>query len=93
MLLNAQGSELAGYRDELIDNFTEIGIEYVELFRKSHPEACNSISRFFIHNATAWWVSILQEIVMHDMQADELKQFITEYVDFWMAGWRKLIGI
>ena len=93
LLLNAQGSELAGYKDELIDRYTEVGVEYVALFKSRYPEMNGSISRFFMHNATAWWVSILQELVMHDIPAQEMKQFITEYIDFSIAGWGKLMGV
>ena len=93
LLLNAQGSELADYREELIDRFTEKGIEFVELFKERYPEVNNSISRFFIHNATAWWINILQEMAMHDMPAEEMKQFITEYVDFCRAGWGRLMKV
>ncbi len=93
LLLNAQGSELADYREELIDRYTEKGIEFVSAFNERYPELNNSISRFFIHNATVWWISILQEMVMHDMQEEEMKQFITEYVNFFIAGWGKLMKV
>ncbi|MCG8642926.1 MAG: TetR/AcrR family transcriptional regulator [Desulfobacterales bacterium] len=93
LLLNAQGSELADYREELIDRYTEKGIEFVSVFNERYPELNNSISRFFIHNATAWWISILQEMVMHDMQEEEMKQFITEYVNFFIAGWGRLMKV
>ena len=91
LLFKSAGSELADYKDKLIDQFSKVGVEYLQLMNEKFPEVNAHISDFFIHVSTAWWVNVLEEIVMHNLEKEDLRQFIDEYVRFTTAGWQKLM--
>ena len=91
LFFKSGGSSLVEYKDKLIDRHTEIGIEYIKLMNKKYVEINASVSDFFVHLATAWWLNVLEEIVMHDYKGEDLQQFIEEYVSYSTAGWHKLM--
>ncbi len=93
LLFNAHGSKLENYKEELIDNHTRLGLIFLKNFKEKYPNSNSNISEFFIHNSSSWWFNILGEIVMHDLTDKETKQFISEYIEYSTAGWKKLMQI
>lgn len=93
LLFKSHGSSLEDFKETYIDNHTETGLEYLILFKEKHPYINIDISYFFIHTISSWWVNILGELVMHDLSRVELEQFISEYIEFGIAGWKKLMKV
>lgn len=93
LLFHVHGSELENYKEELIDNHTRLGLEYLQKMKEKYPNTNSNISEFFIHNSSSMWFNILGEIVMHDLTHDEIEQFISEYIQFSTAGWKKLMQV
>ncbi|SHF27799.1 transcriptional regulator, TetR family [Mariniphaga anaerophila] len=93
LLFKASGSSLQNFREESIEHHTRIGKEYISLMKKKYPEINAEISVFFIHTLSSWWMSTISELVMHDLSHAELEDFISEYLEFSTAGWKKIMKI
>lgn len=91
LLFHCQGSSLENFIEEFINRNTSVGMEYLEKMKEKYPHVNTNISYFFIHTISSWWVTIMGEIVTHDLTHNEIEQFISEYVRYGTAGWKKLV--
>ncbi len=89
----SSGSSLENFREEYLDRHTEIGMEYIKKTREKYPFVNTIISPFFIHTMSSWWMSMMAELVSHDLSDSQLEQFMTEYIAFGTAGWKKIMNI
>lgn len=92
LLFHSQGSSMENFRDEFTEHLTNISYEYMKFEKLYYPHA-KPISHFFIHTLSSWMVSILGEIVSHDLCKQKIRAFFREYFQFEFAGWRGLSGI
>lgn len=92
LFFKSEGSKLANFKEIIIEEYTAMSMEYLQKLNEKYPKLKGNISEFFIHNMAAWWVNILVEIVMHQMNENEYEKFIGEYVQFATAGWQKLLN-
>lgn len=93
LLFRAAGSSLENFRNEITNKHTQTGIEYIALMKQKYPEINSNISKFFIHTMSSWWISIIAELVMHDLSHEALENFIREYMEFGTAGWKKVMRV
>lgn len=93
LLLKSAGSSLENFRDEVTDKHTQTGKEYIGMMKQKYPEINGDISDFFIHTMSSWWMSIIAELVMHDLSHEALEDFIREYMEFGTAGWKKIMRV
>ena len=92
LLYHSQGSSMSNFRDMFTDYLTQISYDYLKLEKKYYPKT-KKISGFFIHAMSSWMVSILGEIVTHDLDKEKIRKFFREYFRFGFAGWKELTGI
>ncbi len=94
LLFHSQGSTLANFRDEYIDQNTITGMEYRTKMKEKYPQLNTNISHFFMHTISSWWLSIIGEIATHDDLSDiEIENFISEYIVFVTGGWERLMDV
>jgi AcrR family transcriptional regulator len=93
LLFKSQGSSLENFRDLYTDHITETVVEYSNQLKTMYPQANTNISKFFIHTCASWLVSIIGEIVTHNLTQQEIADFFKEYVTYTAAGWKELIGM
>ncbi len=93
LLFKSAGSSLENFRNETIDKHTQTGIEYIALMKQKYPEINGEVSEFFIHTMSSWWMSIIAELVMHDLSHEALEKFIREYMEFGTAGWKRVMRV
>lgn len=93
LLFKSAGSSLETFREECIETHTKTGREYINLVKQKYPSTNNDISDFFIHIMSSWWMSSIAELVMHNLTHAELEKFITEYMQYSTAGWKKLMQV
>ncbi|MBI9065508.1 MAG: TetR/AcrR family transcriptional regulator [Marinilabiliaceae bacterium] len=91
LLYKAYGSSLQDFRETFTNESTIVGMEYLYKMKEKYPHINANISEFFIHTMSSWWLTIMGEIVTHNLTHDETEQFITEYMTFGTAGWHKLM--
>lgn len=93
LLFYSQGSSLENFREEFIERNTSVGTEFLIKMKEKYPYVNINISSFFIHTISSWWVTIIGEIVTHDLTHVEIEQFISEYIRYGTAGWKKLVEV
>ncbi len=93
LFFNSAGSSLENFREEIIEKHTRTGIEYITFMKQKYPNINDKISSFFIHTISSSWISIITELVMHDLSHEELEKFISEYMEFSVAGWEKIMRV
>ena len=93
LLFKAAGSSLEDFRNKITDAHTQTGIEYIALMKEKYPLINADISAFFIHTMSSWWISIIAELVMHDLSHSETEEFIREYMEFGTAGWKRVMRV
>jgi AcrR family transcriptional regulator len=92
LLYHSQGSSMDNFRDALTGHMTQVSHDYMKLEKKYYPDV-HPISHFFIHAMSSWMVSILSEIVTHDLSKQKIREFFREYFRYGYAGWCELTGI
>jgi AcrR family transcriptional regulator len=93
LLFMVHGSSLENFTEEYTNRHTKIGLEYLRKMKGKYPQINTNISDFFIHTISSWWISIIGEIVSHDLKENEIQRFITEYMEFGTAGWKKIMRV
>ncbi len=88
-LFQASGSSLENFRDDFTDRYSQAGMQYLKEMKKQYPH----ISEFFMHTASSWWLTIIGEIVSHDLNHEQITRFISEYIEFGVAGWKKIMKV
>ena len=92
MLYHSEGSSLENFRDSFTDYLTSISKNQIKQIRQNYPQTTD-ISDFFIHAQSSWMVSILGEIVTHNLSKKKVREFFREFFKFEIAGWKELTGI
>ncbi len=87
------GSKYENIKEVFIDEYTESSYNYLQLMKKKYPQINTNISKFFIHTVAAWWTQILSEIVSHNLNEEEIAQFLKEHMTFGTGGWQRLMKI
>ncbi|MCR5456132.1 MAG: TetR/AcrR family transcriptional regulator [Bacteroidales bacterium] len=93
ILFRSEGSSMNNFRDEYTDRTTAHILWFFGKMKMKYPQINTEISNFFLHASCAWTISIIGEIVSHDLSEEEIEKFIKDYVQFSTAGWAKLFGV
>lgn len=92
LLYNSEGSSMANFRDDFTGHITQVSNNHMDILKKHYP-GIREVSPFFIHALCAFMVSIVGEIITHDLSRKKIREFFKEYFEFQFAGWRTLTGI
>ncbi len=93
LLFKSYGSSFENFRDEYTDRHTKSGVEYIKKMKEKYPYINSDISEFFLHTMSSWWFSIIGEIVSHNLSNEVIKRFISEFMEFGTAGWKKIMKV
>ncbi|MFV0418363.1 MAG: TetR/AcrR family transcriptional regulator [Dysgonomonas sp.] len=92
LLFYSQGSTMENFRETLTEYLTDVSNNHKAIVKSHYPQV-HAVSSFFTHTLCAFMVSIVGEIVTHDMEKHKIREFFREYFRFQIAGWRELTGI
>ncbi len=93
LLHKCSGSKYENIKDYFIDRYTESSRTYLQLMKDKYPQINKEISDFFLHTTAAWWIQIMSEIVSHNLNEEEILQFLKEYMTFGTGGWKRLMNL
>jgi AcrR family transcriptional regulator len=93
LLLRSQGSSLENYKERYTEKHTEVVEKFLRDAKNSDYQLNTDISHFFIHTMSSWWIGIMEELVMHDLEEDDIKRFISEHIEYSTSGWRGLMKL
>lgn len=93
ILFRSEGSTMNHFRDEYTDKTTAHMLWFFGKMKMKYPQINTDVSSFFIHANCAWMITIIGEIVSHDLSEDELNKFAHDYVQYSTTGWASIFGI
>jgi len=91
LLFRAQGTSLEKFKDDFSDRSTAEVKRYFIRMKQKYPQINIDISDFTIHLHTVWTFTMLEELVMHRKEPQEIEKIVTEYMIFSTTGWKELI--
>ena len=91
LLFKAQGTSLEKFKDDFSDRSTAEVKRYFIRMKQKYPQINIDISDFTIHLHTVWMFTMLEELVMHRKEPQEIEKIVTEYMIFSTTGWKELI--
>ena len=91
LLFRAQGTSLEKFKDDFSDRSTAEVKRYFIRMKQKYPQLNIDISDFTIHLHTVWMFTMLEELVMHRKEPQEIEKIVTEYMIFSTTGWKELI--
>ena len=93
LLFHAQGSSLEGFKEAYVNKATRGVLEWFKAMKAKHPEMNSDVSEFFIHLNNVWMFTLLEEILMHNLGEEETRSVLSDYVQFELIGWKKMMQI
>ncbi|MCR5709358.1 MAG: TetR/AcrR family transcriptional regulator [Bacteroidales bacterium] len=93
LLFKSQGSSLEGYKEYYVEKATRLVLDWLKAMKTKHPEINTDVSDFFVHLNNVWMFTLLEEILMHDLPEEEVRSVMSDYIQFEVIGWRKMIRI
>lgn len=92
IVFHSHGSDLGNYTIRVIDRYTESMIRFLQQIKEKFPDNGVIVSEFFIHNIASFYINIVEELLMHDVQYDEMVRYLRELMEFTYQGWRPLMN-
>lgn len=93
LLLRAEGSKLENYKEYYVNKSTGMVMEWLRAMKARYPGMNTQVSEFFIHLNNVWMFTLLEEILMHDLPADETRSVLSDYIQFEFTGWMKMMKV
>lgn len=93
LLFKSQGSSLEGYKEYYVEKATRLVLDWLKAMKAKHPEINTDVSDFFVHLNNVWMFTLLEEVLMHDLTEEEVRSVMSDYIQFEVIGWRKMIRI
>lgn len=94
LIFETAGTSLENDFDRLLETAYSDGIAYLANIKNLSSHINTNISPHFVRIMCGLWASVIRYIVTHEELTEvEINGIITDYVNFGMGGWRKLIGI
>ena len=88
-------SEGASY-ENFIHNMVEIEVEETYQFidaLRSQGKRVPNIEKAVCHMIVSGMFSGIFELIEHDMKKENAKKYVSEFQDFYIAGWSKILGL
>jgi len=92
IVCSSDGTEYEDYIDSLVEIEVESTFRFIETLRELGYRV-RDIRPDLVHIVASSYFTGIFEPVVHDMPKDEAARYIASLMDFYGAGWDKLLGI
>lgn len=84
--------------ENFIHNMVEIEVEVEETYQfidalRSQGKHVPNIEKAVCHMIVSGMFSGIFELIEHDMKKENAKKYVSEFQDFYIAGWSKILGL
>ena len=94
LLFHSYGSKYENFREQFTDKQMKTGKAFLKSLKIKYSQLeISGISDYFLHVASTWQLSILGEIVFHNISGREMEQILDNSLTFSTAGWNELLKI
>lgn len=92
ILFKAQGSSLENFIDEYTDECSHQVLMFMNNFKSKYPQYSVIHTTFTYHIHIVWMFSFISEVIKHNLDQQEIKKSIEDYIVFEYTGWRALMN-
>ena len=92
ILYQAQGSSIETFIDEYTERCTQQVLQFMNVFKSRYPNYCAIHTTFTYHIHLVWMFNFISEVIKHQLDPQELKNAIEDYIQFEFAGWRAVMN-
>ena len=85
LLFKSQGSSLEGFKQELLEKFTDNMCEWVKSINQE-----KDISRLFVRCVCNFYIGMVEQAILYG-KPEEMQKFSHEFTDFIFYGWKGLL--
>lgn len=82
LLFHSAGSSLAGFKDMVIERFSDILSEWLK-----HAMPQKSISRLFVRCVAGFYVQIIEQLTLAGVDRAQAEMHMAEFLKFIYSGW------
>lgn len=93
LFFRSEGSDLEHFSDTFSDKATALIAKWFESIRVAYPDLLFNVTPMTIHMHATWELSLLREIIAHNITDDKIPAIMDEYIRFEIAGWRHLLHL
>jgi len=94
LLFESSGTTLEDFFQHYAKKQALIGEQYVASMKEKYPYINSDISPYLIElNCFTWFAAIRILVQNEDMIREEMQKFVTDYILYGTAGWKKLLGV
>lgn len=94
LFLQAGGSSLEHFKEDIVRSQSEVGRDFLRIFKTKYPQMNDDISPLFIRLSAMWWTILFTEIFANDtLNEQEIERAFREYITFGSAGWKALMHL
>jgi len=94
LLLESTGTPLEGYFDRFAKSQAETGWTYINSMKAKYPQIKAEISPYFVEISCIFWFDVLRIIIMNEnMTREDIKLFISNYINYGTGGWKMLFNV
>jgi len=86
-------SSMQSFREEVIEMYTSVGIKMIDQLKPLDAFRSGDVSDFFLHTLASLYVNIIEELLMHKLRRDDIRERLNEMMYFLFYGWDGLIDI
>ena len=86
LLFSAVGSSLAGFKNEVIERFTDVLSGWLAATMPGHAP-----SRFFVRCIAGFYVSVVEQMLQQAPTAQEVQTYLSEFLKFIYGGWNSVM--
>ena len=92
ILYQAQGSSLETFIDEYTEDCTQQVLRFMDVFKSKYPDYSPIHTTFTYHIHMVWMFAFISEVIKHQLDPEELKNAIEDYIQFEFVGWRAVMN-
>ena len=92
ILLGSEGTRFGRLIDEMVEIETAATNDFLSVLR-SLPRSSRQVSPMLEHMVVGSMFAGFMEIVLHDMSLEEAREYSRQLMDFFTAGWLKIMGL
>jgi AcrR family transcriptional regulator len=87
LLFKAQGSSLEGFKQEVLDNFTDNMHAWTQSIR-----GARAVSRLFVRSVCSFYLNMIEQLYLVHPTAEEVERCMGEIAIFVYHGWKNVLS-
>lgn len=92
LICRSEGTSYENFVHNMVEIEVEETFEFIEVLRRQGKEVPN-IEKAVCHMIVSGMFTGIFELIEHDMKKENAKKYISEFQNFYIAGWSKILGI